>query len=158
MLSIFSRACGPSACLLWRIGYLGLLPIFDGVVLFCRYWVEWMSCLYTLEIKPLLHPFWNPERACVVSSTQKLHLTWLRQRTWGDRCRVPQGTIYGQSSYFKDSWGHRIAAGMWAKFGLHCEMLVKSLYFFSQLEGKKKIFKNISLRKSCWLSSPFLII
>ena len=34
MLSIFSCACWPSICLLWRNVYLGLLPIYrlDGLV------------------------------------------------------------------------------------------------------------------------------
>ena len=52
MLSIFSCACWPSVCLLWGNVYLGLLPIFDWV--FCFYIMSSMSCLYILDIKPLL--------------------------------------------------------------------------------------------------------
>ena len=51
MLSIFSCACWPFACLLWRNVFLGLLPIlwlgFFFLILSC------MSCLYILKINPL---------------------------------------------------------------------------------------------------------
>ena len=51
MLSIFSYACWSSVYVLWRNVYLGSLPIFQlGFLLLLRY----MSCLYILEIKPLL--------------------------------------------------------------------------------------------------------
>ena len=54
MLSIFSCACWPSVCLLWRNVCLGLLPIF--VWAFCLFFwlLSCMSCLDILEIKPLL--------------------------------------------------------------------------------------------------------
>ena len=48
MLRIFPCASWPSACLLWRNVYLGLLPIFDWVVF------SSISYLYILEINPLL--------------------------------------------------------------------------------------------------------
>ena len=57
MLSIFSCACWPPVCLLWRNVYLGVLPIFRlGCFLFCFVFLllSYMSCLYILEIKPLL--------------------------------------------------------------------------------------------------------
>ena len=47
MLNIFSCACWPSICLLWKIVYLGLLTTFRlGYFLA----IDYMSCLY----KPLL--------------------------------------------------------------------------------------------------------
>jgi len=46
MLGIFSYACGPSVCLLWRNVYLDLLPTVLFLVLL-------LSCLYILEIKLL---------------------------------------------------------------------------------------------------------
>ena len=51
MLNIFSCACWPSVCLLWRNIYLDLLPIFglDCLLLI----LNCMGCLYILEIKPL---------------------------------------------------------------------------------------------------------
>ena len=53
MLSIFSCASWPSVCLLWRNICLGLPPIF---LLGCLFFLilSWMSCLYILEINPLL--------------------------------------------------------------------------------------------------------
>ena len=52
MLSIFSCACWPSVCLLWKMSIQVLCPFFNWVV-----WVflilRCMSCLYILEIKPL---------------------------------------------------------------------------------------------------------
>ena len=53
MLNIFfSCAYWPSVCLLWRNVSLGLLPTFQlGCLLFL---LSCMSCLYILEIKPLL--------------------------------------------------------------------------------------------------------
>ena len=57
MLNIFSCACWPSVCLLWKNVYSGLLPIFNQVVCFlilnCR------RCLYILDIKLLLVIFAN---------------------------------------------------------------------------------------------------
>ena len=53
MLRIFSCACWPSLYLPWRNVYLGLLPIFQlGCWLFLL--SSCISCLYILEIKPLL--------------------------------------------------------------------------------------------------------
>ena len=46
MLSIFSCACWPSVCLLWRNVFLDLLPIFIFIL-------NCMSCLYILEVNPL---------------------------------------------------------------------------------------------------------
>ena len=51
MLSIFSRVYWPSVWLLWRNVYLGLLSFFDWVIFLL---LSCMSCLYILEIKPLL--------------------------------------------------------------------------------------------------------
>ena len=51
MLNIFSCACWPSVCLLWRNVYLGLLPIFGLNCLFLI--LSCMGSLYILEIKPL---------------------------------------------------------------------------------------------------------
>ena len=42
-----------TVCLLWRNVYLGLLPIFL-TALFVSLLLSYMSCLYILEIKPLL--------------------------------------------------------------------------------------------------------
>ena len=53
MLSIFSCACGPCVCLLWRNVYLGLLPIFQ-LDYFLLLLLSCMNCLHILEIKPLL--------------------------------------------------------------------------------------------------------
>ena len=53
MLSSFSCASWPSVCLLWRNVYLGLQPIF-GLGCLCFLLLSCMSCLYILEIKPLL--------------------------------------------------------------------------------------------------------
>ena len=50
MLSILSCAYCPSVCLLWRIVYLGLLPIFDWVVCLI---LSCISSLYILEINLL---------------------------------------------------------------------------------------------------------
>ena len=52
MLSIFSCACWPSACSLWRNAYSVLLMIFNWVV--CFFWWCYMSCSYMLDINPLL--------------------------------------------------------------------------------------------------------
>ena len=51
-LSIFPCAFWPSVCLLWRNVYLDLAPIFDWIICFLIF--SWMSCLYILEINPLL--------------------------------------------------------------------------------------------------------
>ena len=45
-LSIFSCAWWPSACLLWREVYLGLLPIFQFSCFFCCCWVVWVACIF----------------------------------------------------------------------------------------------------------------
>ena len=50
--TIFLCALWPSLYLLWRNVYLDLLPIFYWVVLF--FILNCMSCLYILEINPLL--------------------------------------------------------------------------------------------------------
>ena len=47
-MSIFSHACWPPVCLLWRNVYLGLLPFPPSPNISC------ISCLYILEINPLL--------------------------------------------------------------------------------------------------------
>ena len=44
MLSIFSYACWPSACLLWRNVYLDLLPIFHLVLFVC--FCCWAVCTF----------------------------------------------------------------------------------------------------------------
>ena len=49
---MFSCAFWPSICLLWRNVYLGLLPIFGLDCLF--FILSCMSCLYILEVNPLL--------------------------------------------------------------------------------------------------------
>ena len=51
MLCIFSCASWPSACLLWRNFCLNIWPVSDWVVLLI---LSRMSCLYILEINPLL--------------------------------------------------------------------------------------------------------
>ena len=51
-MSIFSCACCPSVCLLWRNGYSVLSPSFDLVVCFLVF--SCMSCLCILGIIPLL--------------------------------------------------------------------------------------------------------
>ena len=53
MLSIFLCVCWPSVCLLWRNVYLGLPPILRLSCLFFLI-LCCMSCLYILEINPLL--------------------------------------------------------------------------------------------------------
>ena len=50
MLSIFSVACWPFVCLVWRNVCLGLLPIFQ---LGCLFFVIELYDLYILEINPL---------------------------------------------------------------------------------------------------------
>ena len=53
MLSIFSCACWLPECLLWKNVYSGLLPIFGlGCLIFLM--LNCMSCLYILDINPLL--------------------------------------------------------------------------------------------------------
>ena len=50
---IFSCAYLPSVCLLWGNVYFGLLPVFRlGCVCVCVF-LNCMSCLYILKIKPL---------------------------------------------------------------------------------------------------------
>ena len=51
MLSIFSCACWPSVCLLWRNVYLGLCPFSDWVAFFLI--LSCKSYLNILEINPL---------------------------------------------------------------------------------------------------------
>ena len=51
ILSIFSCVCQPSAYLVWRNVYSGLLPFFNWVVVFFLL-LSCVSCLYILEIKP----------------------------------------------------------------------------------------------------------
>ena len=54
MLSIFSCACWPSVCLLWKNVYISFLPIFWlGCLGFFKK-LSCMSSLYVLEIKPWL--------------------------------------------------------------------------------------------------------
>ena len=72
MLSIFSCACWPSVCLLWRNVYLGLLPIFL-IELFGFLILSCMNCLYILEIKPLLV---GPKGTCHQQLTVFLLLLW----------------------------------------------------------------------------------
>ena len=50
MLSIFSCACLPSLCLLWKHIYSDILPIFW---LGCLLLLNSISCLYILDINPL---------------------------------------------------------------------------------------------------------
>ena len=50
MLSIFSCACLPSLCLLWKHIYSDILPIFR---LGCLLLLNYISCLYILDINPL---------------------------------------------------------------------------------------------------------
>ena len=52
MLSIFSCACHPCVCFLWRNVCLGLFPLFDWVGLFVFLALSCMR-LYILEINPL---------------------------------------------------------------------------------------------------------
>ena len=47
MLSIFSWACWPTICPLWRNVCLGFLSIFDWVVCFLKkYWDKWAICIF----------------------------------------------------------------------------------------------------------------
>ena len=48
MLSIFSCACLPSICLLWKNVCSGLLPIFWLGCLFFWYWVVWAAYIFWL--------------------------------------------------------------------------------------------------------------
>ena len=50
MLSIFSYACCPNVCLLWRNVYLVCFPFYIGLFLLL---LSCMRCLYILKIKPL---------------------------------------------------------------------------------------------------------
>ena len=50
ILSIFSCACWPSLCRLWRNICLGLQSTFDWVDFLI---LNYMRCLYILEINPL---------------------------------------------------------------------------------------------------------
>ena len=50
-MSNFSCACWSAVCLIWRNVYLGLLPIFWLIVYLI---LSYMSCLYILEMNPLL--------------------------------------------------------------------------------------------------------
>ena len=53
---LFSCACWPSVCLLWRTVFLGFLLIFQ---LGCFLLLNYISCLYILEIRPLsVVSFW----------------------------------------------------------------------------------------------------
>ena len=52
MLSIFSCVCWPSVYLPWRTVYSDLLPIFS-IDLLAFLLLGCISCLYSLEIKPL---------------------------------------------------------------------------------------------------------
>ena len=52
MMSIFSSACYPSICLLWRNVYLGILPIFWLGCLFF-YWIIWAVWIFW-KLSPLL--------------------------------------------------------------------------------------------------------
>ena len=57
MLSIFSGACLPSLCLLWKNIYSDILPIFW---LGCLLMLNYISCLYILDINPLFsHGIWK---------------------------------------------------------------------------------------------------
>ena len=51
-LSIFSRACWPSACPLWKNVYSGPCPFFNWVVVFLM--LSYRSCLHILDIHPFL--------------------------------------------------------------------------------------------------------
>ena len=54
ILGIFSRACWPSVCLLWKNVYSGLLPIFQsGCLVFC-YWDLWAVYIFWI-----LTPYWS---------------------------------------------------------------------------------------------------
>ena len=56
MLNIFSCACWPSGCHLWRNVYLGLLPIFWlGCLLSFWYWTVWAVCVFWKLIPCQLH-------------------------------------------------------------------------------------------------------
>ena len=56
--SIFSSACWPSICLLWRIGYLGLLPSIWVSHLGFWYWALWTIWIF-LKLIPVSHTAWN---------------------------------------------------------------------------------------------------
>ena len=70
MLSIFSFASWISVCHLWREIYLDLPPIFDWIA--CFLILSSISCLYILEINPLLLllqiflPFWWASQVALV--------------------------------------------------------------------------------------------
>ena len=50
MLSIFSCAICPFACLLWRNVSLGLSTLFWSGCLFFRYWAAWAICVFWILI------------------------------------------------------------------------------------------------------------
>ena len=56
--NIFSCACWPSICLLWRIGYLGLLPSIWFSCLGFWYWALWAVWIF-LKLIPVSHTAWN---------------------------------------------------------------------------------------------------
>ena len=51
MLSIFSCACWPSLCLLWRNFCLGLVPFFD--------WIVWFLVVWAVYVVWELSPYWS---------------------------------------------------------------------------------------------------
>ena len=53
MVSVFSSACFPSVCLLWRNIYLGLLLNFIRFFVSAFFLLGCMNCLYILEINAL---------------------------------------------------------------------------------------------------------
>ena len=68
MLTIFSRVCWPSTCLLWRNVYLVLLPIFL-IGLFHSLILSYISCLYILDIYDFQNKIMHTPPASVLPIT-----------------------------------------------------------------------------------------
>ena len=111
MLSIFSCACWPSGCILWRNVYLHLLPTF---LLGCLF-VFWYWAVWVIKQSPLLSPFWNvPPFSSANQWTNPFSkclfvmLCARRDHRCGSSwdCLSPQGThsLMGQLSSNRQTW------------------------------------------------------
>ena len=78
VLSIFSCAYQPSVCI-WRNVYLGILPIFQLVCVFCSWWVVWAICLLLLINNKLR------SSSCSVVSPGSHHPIKKPKKIWGSQ-------------------------------------------------------------------------